>query len=579
MAPPIPARTGLGPLDHVISACRCITCTELWPSNTDPTLSLARPSSPSGASSRTKTVLRLPSWKTHRRRSGTDPWWKWLTPLAVFVYIGVGPSFGLPHPKTVITLTIGALLLLTVMRWPTGALALTVVLVPITLYLDGLLYRFGIPGGTVNQLSHYKELIALGLLLIGAIRLRSSGRRLDALDWCCLAYLAIATAYLLIPGLFGVSGGGLSFNDRLVGWRNDAIGVLLLLGARHVMANRDQVERVVRTLVYTSAVVAGCGVLEFFSSSTWNDLAVNTFWVTRFQTYVLKTPVNLSDVRVFGHIGGKEIVRVGSVLDYTSLGCYLVIFIAIAVHQLIAGRAPRWYWIVIGMAALAAVFSQTRTGLIALGVVGALSVRSLRRQPESRRVKYWLLLATGLLLALPVMAGTGVAGRFLGQDQASNTSHQAAFTDAVSAIADQPLGYGLATSAGAGQRFAKTVLISENQYLQYGLELGVVPMALFVAIILLLLRRLRMASDAEPDDVLGPAIRVACIGVFIGTWFLQILNTPAVSYTLFGLAGLILGGLEARHPELTPHKQADQPLLPLTTVIRSGRVPMASRAS
>jgi O-antigen ligase len=157
------------------------------------------------------------------------------------------------------------------------------------------------------------------------------------------------------------------------------------------------------------------------------------------------------------------------------------------------------------------------------------------------------ILAVGLvLIGIPAAFASGLVARIgstsTRTDQ-STSGHIAGFWDGVDAIGSKPLGHGLGTSAGTGQRFqsqVSNVVIPENNYLQVGAELGVIPMLVFVALTVSLLAALRRCSRLRPDPVVA-AIWAAGVGLAVGAWFLQTWSDFAVAWTFWGLAGAVLG--------------------------------------
>src|SRR5207248_5238460 len=115
-------------------------------------------------------------------------------------------------------------------------------------------------------------------------------------------------------------------------------------------------------------------------------------------------------------------------------------------------------------------------------------------------------------------------------DEQSGIDHLTAVTNGINAIAHDPVGRGLATSAGTGQRFEKpNAVISEDYYLQVGIETGVIAMALFVALTVLLLRRLKRTAPLTVDEG-GGGVRAMALALAIGALFLHTWNDFAVTW-------------------------------------------------
>jgi hypothetical protein len=109
------------------------------------------------------------------------------------------------------------------------------------------------------------------------------------------------------------------------------------------------------------------------------------------------------------------------------------------------------------------------------------------------------------------------------------------------------MGRGLGTQPGVGDRFrVQTGLTSENAYLQVGNELGILTMMVFIAMVLMTIRRLKHATALDPSSSLTSAVRSAAIGYAIGGLFLHVWIYLPVSITLWSLAGVVIGAAERR---------------------------------
>lgn len=488
--------------------------------------------------------------RTRQQRRAITPRWAWIIPVALFFAITTGLFLGLSLMRDV-GIALGAVALIAAVRRPVVALQVLLGVIGVHLYLMAFLYRSGVPGGLVNNIALYKELIAVAVVICGVRNLAKPGRSLDALDWFCIAYVAISLVYAFAPGFVGANGfvgsatAPLSTSDRLIFWRTDIIGILLVFGCRHLELTRDDLGRLIRAVLVSAGLVATSGIVEFVSSSAWNTFAVNTIGVTRYQTQVLHAPVNPTSVLVFGTGAFAGIVRVGGTLDYLTVGAYLTIAAAVLLHWTSARRVPRYTYPLMVACGVVVIASQSRTGMIALVVAALVTIWSTTARPERLKLRLALVFVLGTIVLGPFLIGTAAFSRVLGRDTASDTVHRNSFRNGVAAIAQQPLGYGLGTSAG-GQRFQAQVLTTENQYLQYGVEMGVVEMGLFIAICVTLIIRLRRSSRDFPDDADTPGVTAAVVGVFVSAFFLHVLVEQAVSVTLFGLAGVCLGANETR---------------------------------
>jgi hypothetical protein len=473
----------------------------------------------------------------------------WAVPVLVILVVYFSPS----HVVSADTLLAGLLALAVVAlaaRRPDRALLVLIVLLPFQGFLLAKLWAWGAPVSLVRHLSAWKETVAIGVVIAGLRGFLASKRRADALDRLGLAFVAFTALYLLvqhaiIPGAPGAS------NVRLLGFREDAGFVILLLGARHAPFPEKFLDRAAKTALLVGAVVGGIALYEALDSVAWNQFVVHTIKYTQYQLQVLNVkPQNFNDIRIYGTIGGTSIIRSGSVfLNAVNCGFYLVLSFAIGVERIARGRSRPWALISLLLVTAGLLLTQTRSAILAALVATIVVFQPIMGRRAHRRTQLRLVLTAVALCAIPVAIGTGLAQRLLDATPAQDTSaaqHVVGFWDGVDAIQKHPFGQGLGTSAGTGQRFqtqvagSKGVVIPENNYLQYGAELGVIPMLVFIALTIAVVLALRRAARQWPSVMTG-AMWAAGAGLAVGAWFLQTWIEFAVAWTFWGLAGATLG--------------------------------------
>ena len=158
-------------------------------------------------------------------------------------------------------------------------------------------------------------------------------------------------------------------------------------------------------------------------------------------------------------------------------------------------------------------------------------------------------MALALLLAVPPAVALGVA--------AARRPRLAALAVGVAgviftipslalfALLVGPLGLGTAPSLAVRLDNAP-VVISDNSILQVGNELGVAMMGLFVVVLVAVVIRLWRADREEPPNRLTRAARLALIGLILAGQLHHVLQTFAVTWPLWALAGLALRGPPGR---------------------------------
>jgi len=156
------------------------------------------------------------------------------------------------------------------------------------------------------------------------------------------------------------------------------------------------------------------------------------------------------------------------------------------------------------------------------------------------------LLATGV-------AGVGLAFAFvpdlatfawetLAWQTGSSRSHLNDWGTALANLPAHPLGAGLGSADFVAARFGVTALAADNQYLKYGVELGVLGLALHVSVLGGLLAAgvrvwRRAASPAQRRA--GLLVGITALGIAINALTAVVLNSTLLAYVFFWLAGSV----------------------------------------
>jgi hypothetical protein len=407
------------------------------------------------------------------------------------------------------------------------------------------LFALGVPASVVRHLGAWKEVLALGVVLAGARSFIASGRRTDLLDRLALAFVAVAALYAALQAQI-VPGAPSESSIRLLGFRETAGFVLLLLGARHAPLGPNFVRRAGRAVFAVGVIVSAVGIYEAIFSGAWNHFVVHTIKYPGYQTAVLNAkPPDPNDIRVYGTIGSVRFVRIGSVfLNSLACGWYLILPFAVGLERAVRRNAA--FIVVPGTVLIGAalLLTQTRSAILGAIVVAVLTFQPAAGRPRHWRTRVALVLGGLALIAIPAAFGTGVVRRLQQANNRSDQStagHIAGFWSGVNTIRKQPLGQGLGTAAGTGQRFAvSNLVIPENNYLEVGDELGAAPMLIFVALTLTLILWLRRATRGRPEPLVAAAW-AAGAGLAVAAWFLQTWSDFAVAWTYWAVAGAMVG--------------------------------------
>ena len=484
------------------------------------------------------------------RRVPRVSWLTWTNLLVVGVPLAVGflvkraPS----RLDKLSAYLFGALVAFWLARRPGRTVQALIVLLPFHAFILSGLFALGVPRSLVRTLGLWKELALFSLVVAAVAAHRRRQWRLDRLDGVALAYIACVVAYYVAPRLFAQPNDVvLSTTVRNLALRADTLFVVLFLAVRHCGLDRSWLERLGRTALVVGVLVAAIGIYEFLFSASWNHLAVHTFQLQKYQVAVLKAKlVSPGDIRVYGHIGGRQIIRIGSVLlSALSLGPYLLISLAIAVERMARQRGGPWTGAAIGIVGAALLFTQTRSAIIGGIIIGFVALRPAPGRSGASRTRFALILAAVVLLALPLSSSSGLSARVsstVGGHESSANYHIKSFKTGMNVLIHQPLGRGLGTSPAIGDRFDVAGRVtSENYYLQVGNEVGIHTMIAFVALTLMLLRRLwRATSSPRTTSDVVAAVCAAGLALAVGNFLLHVWQAEVVATTFWGLAGAAL---------------------------------------
>ena len=471
----------------------------------------------------------------------------WIAPFVAVSFARVTPS----HVSRATGLLALIAIVLASTRFPRQAGIALVAALPLDLYGMAGLYRLGVARAVLSPLRLWPEAALLGLGLAAVAAFARSDRRIDTLDLVAIAYVALGTAYLLVPRILVGSGVGaqIGFYGRELGWRSDVMYVAVLIIGRRLpfgpvrtAASTD----LARVVIGAGGILAALGLIEFADPSAWNHFATAVLQVPNYQQQVLNAVspgTTAHDILVYSKIGGHRFVRIGALLEYESLAFYLAICLGLCAELVARGRARRWGTPLMALLALALFLTQTRSAILAgaIAVVLVFLPRAGRRPDGQGRIG---LALSGVLIVADILFLAGGVGSRFGGTHVSDAAHASSFSSGLHLFLHHPFGRGLATAAGGGQEvalkgLANGFVVTEDQWLQIGTQLGIIGLTLYIAVCLLSVHRLHRAD--RPVRIAPAGLENAMIGVLIGAAFLQPFINPAVSITLFLLVGVCIG--------------------------------------
>lgn len=228
------------------------------------------------------------------------------------------------------------------------------------------------------------------------------------------------------------------------------------------------------------------------------------------------------------------------------LGAYLVLILGAITAIIIKTKNKRTVLGALGLGAcLALILSFSRSAWIGALICLGLIIYTYVKNKKIKRF-FWIFLAAGAvilaLLAIGLRHNTTFEDAILHTDhrsqalKSSNQGHATAFKEGVRDIVHQPLGRGPGTAGPASVYNNHPSRISENYFLQIGQEVGVVGMALFVAINVMIGQLLWQ----KKDDPLAMVLLASLVGLTFVNMLSHAWTDDTIAYIFWGLTGIVL---------------------------------------
>lgn len=238
--------------------------------------------------------------------------------------------------------------------------------------------------------------------------------------------------------------------------------------------------------------------------------------------------------------------------DPNSFGSYIIVIGTIAAALYKKAKKPEYKRAIIGFLLLCILclwFSFSRSAWLgALVAAFALAFIWQNEQPDKKVIK-----KTAILFAVIVLiSGTGllafrnsysVKNIVFHADESTvledpNELRVRFIRESAEEIISEPMGHGPGTAGLVSiQNKKEGTVLNENYYLQIAHEAGILGLALFLAIILVVGQRLFMLSK---ESLLALGLVAGFAGLAFTNLLVHIWSNEAVAYTWWGLAGLVL---------------------------------------
>ncbi len=400
-------------------------------------------------------------------------------------------------------------------------------------------------------LALWKEAILGLLLIIIFIEIIQSKQkwRMDVIDLCILGLCLIASLLFAmhLPA---------TLHQLALGFKYDLLPLVLLLLARRVPWNDVWMRKMLVMLVIVGCIIAVYGLLtlvlpeSFFRLLGYSDMH---------SLYIPDHPL-----ASFQYIQSTGIRRMQSTMSGPNqLGLWLLLPLSIVVAYFFSHRAHRGFLAgALAIICTAIFFTYSRTAWVAAALIIIVGVA---RSVSSRRLVPFIVgiaASIGLFSVLAIIFVPAVSIRM-----GSSRDHFLLPLHALETMIAHPQGIGIGTVGPASNatseacvllrpqddplwakdqpdlcvfvgtkqvqplgRSCNCPLLTENWYLQIGVETGLLGMALFITLVIFLLVRMRVNAVSSP--VISPIFH-GFLGLSVAALLLHAWEDAAVAYSVW----------------------------------------------
>ncbi len=351
-------------------------------------------------------------------------------------------------------------------------------------YQNAMIFTYQQTGSivAVKFIQYSKEIVIFGslLLFIGQDRNIFQRRfRLHTLDYVLIAFLGLALLYVFLPL------GDASFVNKAIYFKN-----ILLFGVVYFFGRNENVtERQVLSLLKGVMIL---GVVAFVIVTIETRMDTHLQSVIGFTEYTLKVldddPQGHYDLKwnFEAFDGTKRFASIFANPLELSAAMLLMFSIAVIGYRLTRYKDNRTVYIVFAFIVLfnlVAAYSRASLGALFLMMIFIALI-----------LRFYRLIAIGVFLffmmVVYILEFAPEERRYFVYDtltfaDPSSLGHAVEWLEGVDSMIQSPLGIGLAMSGNAGGVEDDLKIGGENQFIVFGVQLGVLGLLLYVAILLL----------------------------------------------------------------------------------------------
>ena len=394
----------------------------------------------------------------------------------------------------------------------------------------------GLPAPAVRVIAAWKEASVAGVLAVVLLGAFAGRRRLPPVHWvdlCALTLVTLALCFLAGTSLW--VGRERPLGMQLYGFR-DGVYFLGLYAVGRATADVADTDAPLRRLFAVGVVTSLIAIVErlFVTPDMLLLLGVSTYFSEFLGLSEYIAAEHGLPAAYFTAFGGVTMRRAGSV--YMSGQGFAVPFLLImpaaTVTMLSRVRLRALPLLGYGLLWVGLLLTITRVTIVAC-LVQLFVLLVLFRRTMTASVLVGLAMAALGAASLAVPRLGAFVWQTLTWQTPSSGTHLADYERGITAMLGNPLGYGLGTADQTALRFDFVPLTFDNQYMKYGVELGVLGMLAYVLLLFGAGRAgLRAYRGGAPDGarLFGVTALAMVIGASLNDMTATLFNNPMFAY-------------------------------------------------
>jgi hypothetical protein len=425
-----------------------------------------------------------------------------------------------------------------VLKRPKQALFLLLALLPFSAFLKTLIgHLCQLDAGQVVVLTLWKEMVISLLIILTiyqAIKRKGWPFKFSLVDYLILALLGLALLSYLFTGL--------SSQALLLGIKYDLLFLLFYLAVKSLGFNRQDLKKMLVIILITTVIV-----VIFSLAQVW--LPAELFGLLGYADQKVWQPHQ--NIQSFQIVAGHTRIP-GPLSGPNQLGVYLSFCQLLILGLLMMARKKKHQILLTTIFLVGLIpifFSYSRSAWVGL-LIGSMVATvvfiwqklknlSARKRAVTIMVSCLILLLVAISIwqIAPANWGEGVISR------QTDLQRKSALIQSGQLLIDNPWGVGIGRVGPAAQWLTgiDQAIISENFYLQIGLELGFLGLIIFLLIMIQLIQKTYLGFQDGRDRLkrgFNLGLGLGLIGVLISGLFLHTLTDASLIFTVAILLGI-----------------------------------------